>query len=133
MKKIAFNLNIAELIIVIIVGLSLSGIFTSLVNDIVMPLLGLLIGGNVKDLSVIISQATANHTEISLNYGLFIQNVIGFIVIVVCLLFSVYIYRRLFKKKENNTETKPEFTEHDLLHYEIVELLKEIRNNTKSK
>lgn len=131
MKKIAFNLNIAELIIVIIVGISLSGVFTSLVNDIVIPLIGTVIGSPVQNLNVVLSPANASNSEIVMNYGLLIQNIIDFVVIVISLLLSICVYRRFFKKKESINETKPELTEHDLLHYEIVELLKEIRNNTK--
>ena len=110
--------NVVDMAIGVIVGGAFGKIVTSLVNDILMPLIGVIIGGlNFTDLSIKVGDAT-------IAYGLFIQTVIDFLIISLCIFMIVKLFGR-FKKKEE-VELKEEIKKSDevILLEEIRDLLK---------
>ncbi|WP_077617593.1 large conductance mechanosensitive channel protein MscL [Bacillus sinesaloumensis] len=119
-KKFALKGNVIDLAIGVIIGGAFGKIVTSLVNDIIMPLFGLLLGG------IKISEAAYTFHEVELKYGLFLQTVVDFLIIS----FSIFMFIRFFqrfKKKEEETPAAPVPTKEEALLTEIRDLLKEQR------
>ncbi|QCT00835.1 large conductance mechanosensitive channel protein [Paenibacillus algicola] len=121
-KKFALKGNILELAIGVIIGGAFGKIVTSLVNDLLMPVLGLLLGG--LDLSAL--QYTFNGVE--LKYGAFLQTVLDFVIVA----FSIFMFIKglsMLKRKEEEEEAKPpappEPSKEELLLAEIRDILKE--------
>ena len=125
-KKFALKGNILDLAIAVIIGNAFSRITQSLVNNIIMPLLSLLIGEiNFNDLKVVFRQATDTTQEVALGYGTFIQVVIEFLIISGSIFIVYHFLTRLREKREAKIEqqdTPPEKTNEE----KIVELLTEI-------
>lgn len=111
--------NVVDMAVGVIVGSAFGKIVTSLVNDLLMPLIGVIIGGlNFSSLSFKVGDAT-------IAYGNFIQTIIDFLIISVCIFMMVKFFER-FKKKEEKEEKKEEPKKSDevLLLEEIRDLLK---------
>lgn len=123
--------NVIDLAVGVIIGGAFGKIVSSLVDNILMPLIGLLLGGiNFSDLSVKINDTV-------LNYGLFIQNVVDFLIIALCVFFIVKAVNKLTnltkkkEKEEAKKEEKPAKSSEVLLLEEIRDLLK--KSNKKEK
>lgn len=111
--------NVVDLAVGVIIGSAFTAIVTSLVNDIIMPLVGWLIGGiNFTDLKLVIRQGSANVEEAAIYYGNFIQSVVNFLLIALVVFFVVKAINKFYKKKDPVTKPTPE----DIL------LLREIRD-----
>lgn len=115
--------NVMDMAVGVIIGGAFGKIVTSLVNDILMPIVGVLIGGlYFTSLQIQVGTATVK-------YGNFIQNVVDFLIVAACI-FSMLKVLATFKlnKEEEVAEEEPEKDESVLLLEEIRDLLKE---NTK--
>ena len=115
--------NVIDLAVGVIIGGAFGKIVTSIVNDILMPIIGILIGGiDFTNLSFKVGDAT-------IAYGNFIQNVIDFLIVAACIFFIVKIIERITKKEEKVEELKVEETKDEkiVLLEEIRDLLKENR------
>lgn len=127
-KAFALKGNVIDLAVGVIIGGAFGKIVTSLVNDIVMPLIGILLGGvNFTDLKVIITPANGDIAEVAFRYGAFIQSMIDFLLIA----FSVFIFIRIlssFKKKEIVQPEPLLPSNEELLLTEIRDLLKTNNN-----
>jgi large conductance mechanosensitive channel len=87
-KEFAVKGNAIDMAVGIVIGASFGTIVTSMVNDIIMPPIGLLLGGvDFKNLKVILKSATLDAPAVTLNYGQFINTVINFLIIA----FSIFI------------------------------------------
>lgn len=120
--------NVMDLAVGVIVGGAFSSIVTSLVNNILTPILGLVLGGvDFSNLAI-----TFRDTEIQ--YGAFIQSIIDFLIVAVCIFAFVKIVNRLMhlKKEEEKTEPPKKSSEVILLE-EIRDLLKENKKSTNKK
>lgn len=116
--------NVIDMAVGVIIGSSFSKIVSSLVNDVIMPLIGIISGGiDFKNLSVTIKNST-------INYGLFIQNVVDFLIIASCIFIAVKIINNLKKLKPE--EPKPEPAKKVEIPQDI-KLLTEIRDLLKNK
>lgn len=108
--------NVMDLAIGVIIGSAFGKIVTSVVNDILMPLIGIIIGGlDFTNLSIKIKDAT-------INYGIFIQNVIDFLIVAICIFIFIKIVSKFTKKSEEKEEVKKD--EQIILLEEIRDLLK---------
>lgn len=106
--------NVIDLAVGVIIGSAFSSIVSSLVDDILMPLLGIVLGGyDFSELSIKIGQST-------IKYGMFIQNIINFLIIAFC----VFIFVKTLNKLEHNKE---EINKEKVKSEEVV-LLTEIRD-----
>jgi large conductance mechanosensitive channel len=117
--------NVIDLAVAVIIGVAFGAIVSSFVNDILMPPLGVLIGGvDFKNLAVILKAAVGEEPAVTLNYGMFIQNVIDFIIIVFAIFMAIKGINS-FKKKEEEAPAPPAppTKEQELLS-EIRDLLK---------
>ncbi len=129
-KDFAFKGNVIDMAVGVIIGGAFGKIVTSLVGDIITPLIGILTSGvDFKDLKYVLSYAEDGVTPLnSLNYGMFLQNIIDFVIIA----FSIFLFVKLIttakKKLEKPVEEAPaedpKPTTEDLLA-EIRDLLKE--------
>lgn len=118
-KKFAMRGNVLDLAVGVIIGGAFGKIVSSLVKDVIMPLVGLLLGG------IDFTSLTFTLGEAKLNYGLFIQSIVDFFIIS----FSIFLFIKAinhFKKKEE-TEEKTVETQEQLL-IEIRDILKEQRS-----
>ncbi len=109
-KKFAFKGNVVDMAVGVIIGGAFGKIVTSLVNDIIMPPIGLLIGGmNFSELKFILSEATAEKAEAAINYGIFIQSILDFFIIALSIFAVVRIIGKTqekITKKEREAELK---------------------------
>ena len=128
-KDFAMRGNVIDLAVAVIIGAAFGKIVTSLVNDIVMPPIGLLLGGaDFTDLFITLrggsfeSLAAAQEAgAVTLNYGLFINTVIQFVVIA----FSIFIViRQINKLKKQEAEAPAAPPREEVLLEEIRDLLK---------
>ena len=112
--------NVIDLAVGVVIGGAFSTIVTSLVNDIIMPIIGVLIGGyDFTGLSLKVKDA-------SINYGSFIQNVINFLIIAFCIFILVKVINKfLHKAKEEEKKEEPKKSNEEVLLEEIRDLLKE--------
>lgn len=124
-KEFAMKGNVMDLAIAVIVGGAFGKIVTSLVNDILMPVLGIILGRiNFADLKFVIAPASGDVAEAAFRYGAFIQSVIDFLIISFCIFIFVKLISS-FKKKEPAEEPAPaEPSKEELLLAEIRDLLK---------
>ena len=121
-KEFALKGNVTDLAVGVIIGGAFGKIVSSLVTDIIMPPIGYITGGiNFADLTIVLKKATDASTAVTINYGLFINTVIDFLIIAFSIFLVVKQLNR-FKKKE---EAKPENTPEEIL------LLREIRDSLK--
>ena len=128
-KKFIARGNVIELAVGVIIGGAFSSIVTSLVNNILTPILGLVLGGvNFSNLAI-----TFKDTRIE--YGAFIQSIIDFLIVAICIFTLVKIINRLMhiKKKEEKEAPAPLKREEVVLLEEIRDLLKENKPNKKEK
>ncbi len=122
--------NVIDLAVGMIIGSAFTAIVTSLVNDIVMPLIGALFGGiDFTSLRWVIREASEGVEEASLNYGNFIQQIVNFLLIAL-VIFSVVkgintLREKMDKKKEEEEEEAPAEPSEEVL------LLREIRDSLK--
>ena len=126
-KKFALKGNVVDLAIGVIIGGAFGKIVTSLVNDIIMPVFGLITGGiNLKAARWVIQEAAADIPELSLNYGMFLQNVVDFLIISFSIFIAIKLINKFKKKEADDPEPskEPEQTKEELLLTEIRDLLK---------
>ncbi|MCQ4936099.1 large-conductance mechanosensitive channel protein MscL [Anaerotignum propionicum] len=122
-KKFALKGNVIDLAVGVIIGGAFGKIVTSLVNDVLMPILGLLLGGiNFGDLKYVITPSVGNVPEVAILYGSFMQSIVDFLIIS----FSIFIFIKIIsvRKKEENP-APPQPAAEVLLLEEIRDLLKE--------
>lgn len=116
--------NVLDLAVGVIIGGAFQKIVTSLVNDILMPFLGLITGGHD------FTNLTLKFKDATINIGLFIQNIIDFLLMAICIFAIVKIFNALktnFEKKEEKKEEVQEEikkSNEELLLEEIRDLLK---------
>lgn len=103
-KEFAMRGNVIDLAIGIVIGAAFGKIVTSLVADVIMPPLGLLIGGvNFTDLKIVMKAAVGDAPAVTLNYGNFLQVIFDFVIVAFAIFLLIKGINR-FKKKE---EAKP--------------------------
>lgn len=123
-KEFAVKGNATDMAIGIIIGAAFGKIISSLVDDIIMPPIGVLVGGvDFTKLAVTLKAATADTPAVTLNYGNFIQTLVDFTIIAFAVFMIVKLINRLRRKEEAAPEPLP--TKEELLLAEIRDLLKE--------
>jgi len=111
--------NVVDLAVAVIIGGAFGAIITSLVNDIIMPLIGVIIGGlDFASLSIQVDEAT-------ILYGSFIQAIVNFLLIALTLFLIVRSFNKLQKEEEAAPAPPPEPSAEEKLLTEIRDLLKE--------
>lgn len=104
-KNFAMRGNVIDLAVAVIIGGAFGKIVTSFVNDILMPPLGLILGNvDFKDLKLVMREATEGVAAVTWNYGMFIQNIIDFLIIA----FSIFLVVRALTKMQEMKAKEPE-------------------------
>lgn len=117
--------NILDLAVAVIIGAAFKSIVTSFVNDIIMPPIGMALGGvNFKDLKVTIQEASEGVEAVTINYGAFTQTVIDFLIIAFVIFMVIKTYNAMQKKKEEAPTEPPAPSNEEVLLGEIRDLLK---------
>ena len=110
--------NVVDMAVGVIIGGAFGKIVTSLVNDVLMPVIGVFLGGlDFSDLSIKVGDAT-------IEYGSFIQTIVDFLIVAFCIFMIVKLFESFKKKKEEDTEEAPKKSDEALLLEEIRDLLK---------
>lgn len=118
-KKFAMRGNVMDMAVGVVIGAAFGKIVSSFVADIIMPPISILTGGvDFSSLAITLQKAAEDNPAITLNYGIFINTIIDFVIIAFAIFLMVKQINR-FKKKE---EDKPKPTPEDIL------LLREIRD-----
>ncbi len=131
-KDFAMKGNVVDMAVGVIIGGAFGKIVTSIVNNIIMPPVGVLTGGvDFTDLKVTLKEAVVEGEEVvseavTLNYGQFIQDVVDFLIIAFCIFLMVKGIAKLNRKKEEAPapEPDPKPSNEEVLLTEIRDLLK---------
>jgi len=124
-KQFAMKGNMVDMAVGIIIGAAFGKIVSSLVNDIIMPPIGLLLGGvNFTDLKVVMKAATEVKPAVTWNYGSFIQVAIDFLIVAFVIFMLIKGINAMKKKEEVAPAAPPAPTKDQVLLTEIRDLLK---------
>ena len=121
-KKFISKGNVIDLAVGVIIGGAFQKIVTSLVNDILMPIIGIIIGGHD------FSNLTLKVKDATINYGVFIQNILDFLIVAFCIFMVIKIFNTIAdntKNKNKKEEVVLKKSNEELLLEEIRDLLKE--------
>jgi len=117
--------NVVDLAVGIIIGGAFGKIVSSFVDDIIMPPLGILIGGvDFKDLAIVLKPAEGEAAAVMLRYGKFVQNTFDFVIVAFAIFMMIQLMNRLRKKEPEATPEAPGLTADQTLLTEIRDLLK---------
>ncbi len=100
-QEFAVKGNMVDMAVGIIIGGAFGKIVTSLVNDVIMPPLGMLLGKvDFKDLAITLKAAEGEVAAVKLNYGMFVQNVVDFLIVALAVFMMVKVINGLRRKQE---------------------------------
>jgi large conductance mechanosensitive channel len=124
-KAFAMRGNVIDMAIGIIIGAAFGKIVSSIVNDIIMPPIGLLVGGvNFTDLKIVLKQAVDGNPAVTLNYGNFLQVTFDFLIIAFAIFMLIKALSAAKRKEEAVPPAPPAPTKSETLLTEIRDLLK---------
>ncbi|MCM1152447.1 MAG: large-conductance mechanosensitive channel protein MscL [Muribaculum sp.] len=132
-KEFALKGNIVDMAVGVIIGGAFGKIVSSLVDDILMPIISLATGGDgYKNLKYVITKgvpasadgARAAVEEVAVNYGLFIQNIVDFVIIALSIFVALRVIMKFMKKEEEAPAPEPVPTPEEKLLTEIRDILK---------
>lgn len=125
-KEFAMKGNVVDMAVGIIIGAAFGKIVSSFVGDVIMPPLGLLIGGvDFTNLVVTLKEASGDVAAVTLNYGKFIQTVFDFTIVAFAIFLAIKAMNRLKKAEEAAPPAPPEPSAEEKLLTEIRDLLKQ--------
>ena len=135
-KQFALRGNVVDMAVGIIIGAAFGKIVSSLVNDVIMPPIGMLLGGiNFTDFKMVIKDAVPATVDaagnavpeiaaVTLNYGSFIQVIIDFLIIALAIFMMIKLMNNLKKKEEAKPAPPPAPSKEETLLAEIRDILK---------
>ena len=127
--------NVIDLAVGVIIGSAFTAIVNSLVDDLVMPLIGMIIGRtSFENFKIILSPAVGDTAESAIYYGRFIQNVVNFFLIALVVFIMVKLINSLYKKQEDTPPTPAAPTDlevNNALLQEHIAVLKDIQEELK--
>jgi len=124
-KEFAVKGNMVDMAVGIIIGGAFGKIISSLVADVIMPPIGLLVGGvDFADLSLTLQEASGDVAAVTLGYGKFIQTAVDFTIIAFAIFVVVKAINSMKKKEEAAPKAPPAPSKEEVLLTEIRDLLK---------
>lgn len=125
--------NVVDMAVGVVIGAAFGKIVSSLVNDIIMPLVGVATGGmNFTDYKWVIQQAVMDgqeviKPEVSMNWGAWVQTIVDFLIVAFCIFVAIKAINQLKRKEKDapEPEAAPEPTKEEALLTEIRDILKE--------
>lgn len=125
-REFAVKGNVVDLAVGIIIGVAFGKIVTSFVTDVLMPPLGLLIGGiDFSKFAIVLKTAGAGTEAVAIRYGVFLQTLIDFVIVAFAVFMVVRLINRLRKKEAVAPATPAAPTAQEQLLTEIRDLLKQ--------
>lgn len=129
-KSFAVKGNVVDMAVGIIIGAAFGKIVTALVAGVVMPPIGVLLGGvDFTDLAYVVKEAVGDTPEVVISYGAFLQTVIDFVIISFAIFILVKGINSLKKKEEEAPKAPPAPSAQEVLLTEIRDLLKTNSSN----
>lgn len=124
-KSFVMKGNVLDLATAVVIGGAFGKIVSSLVNDLLMPPIGLLLGGvDFKMLKLVIKKGVEGVEDVTINYGMFIQNMVDFTIIAFCIFLLIRAFQKMEKKKAEAPAPEPEPGKQEQLLEEIRDILK---------
>ena len=124
-KAFAMKGNVVDMAVGIIIGIAFGKIIASAVADVIMPPIGLLVGGvNFTELKFVLKAAVGENPAVTLNYGNFLQAVFDFLIIAFVVFLMIKAMNATKKKEEVAPAAPPAPTKEEILLTEIRDLLK---------
>jgi len=125
-KKFAVKGNVVDMAVGIIIGVAFGKIVSSFVGDVIMPPIGILLGGvDFSSLSLILKEVVGETPAVTIAYGKFIQAMVDFIIVAFAVFMAVKAINSLKKKEIEEPEAPPKPTKEEELLTEIRDLLKD--------
>ena len=116
--------NVVDMAVGVIIGGAFGKIVTSLVNDIFMPIVGIALGNvNFSSLEIKLGEPVEGAEQAAIRYGAFIQEIVNFLIIALCIFMVIKVINKLQKKKEEAPAPAPEPTKEEVLLTEIRDAL----------
>lgn len=126
-KAFVMRGNVLDMAVGVIVGAAFGKIVASLVNDIFMPIIGMIIGNvDFTTLEIKIGEPVEGAEQAAIKYGMFIQEIINFLIIALCIFMFIKLINKVQKKKEEAPAPAPEPTKEEVLLTEIRDSLKKM-------
>jgi len=124
-KEFAMRGNFIDMAVGVIIGGASGKIVTSLVSDMVMPLISAITGRvNLANLAVTVALTDKDGAPISINYGMFLQNILDFLIIALCVFFMIKLINMFRRKQEKKAEAEAAPSKQEVLLAEIRDILK---------
>jgi large conductance mechanosensitive channel len=124
-KEFAMRGNVIDLAVAVIIGAAFGKVISSFVADVLMPPIGLLLGGaDFTDLQLILKEAQGEIAAVTLNYGSFIQTIVDFLIIAASIFMVIKAIASAKKKEAAAPAPSPVPTKEEELLIEIRDLLK---------
>ena len=118
--------NVIDLAVAVVIGAAFGRIVTSFVNDVLMPPIGLLLGGvDFTEFMITLKDATEEAAAVTINYGVFIQQVVNFTIVAFTIFMVIKGFERMKRKEEVKPAAPPKPSAEETLLTEIRDLLKE--------
>jgi len=125
-KKFAMRGNVIDLAVAVVIGAAFGRIVTSFVNDVLMPPIGLLLGGiDFTEFMITLKDATEEAAAVTINYGAFIQQVVDFTIVAFAIFMVIKAFERMKKKEDVKPDEPPKPSAEEKLLTEIRDLMKE--------
>ena len=126
-KAFVMRGNVVDLAVGVIIGGAFGKIVTSLVNDIFMPIIGMILGNvDLTSLEIKLGEPVEGAEQAAIRYGAFIQEIVNFLIIALCIFMVIKVINKLQKKKEEAPAPAPEPTKEEVLLTEIRDALNKI-------
>lgn len=124
-KAFAMRGNVVDMAVGIIIGGAFGKIVSSFVSDVIMPPIGMILGGtDFSNLSFVLKEASDDVEAVTLNYGMFLNTVIDFIIIAFAIFMAIKVMNKMKRKEEEKPSAPPEPPADVKLLTEIRDLLK---------
>ena len=128
-KAFVMRGNVVDLAVGVIIGAAFGKIVTSLVNDIFMPIIGMIVGNvDFTTLEIKIGEPVEGVEQAAIKYGMFIQEIVNFLIISLCIFMVIKLIAKMKKKKEEEPAPAPEPTKEEVLLTEIRDALNKMAN-----
>ena len=126
-KAFVMRGNVVDMAVGVIIGGAFGKIVTSLVNDIFMPLIGMILGNvDLSSLEIKLGEPVEGAEQAAIRYGMFIQEIVNFLIIALCIFMVIKVINKMQKKKEEAPAPAPEPTKEEVLLTEIRDALNKI-------
>ena len=126
-KAFVMRGNVVDMAVGVIIGGAFGKIVTSLVNDIFMPIIGMVLGNvNFTSLEIKLGEPVEGAEQAAIRYGMFIQEIVNFLIIALCIFMFIKLIAKIQKKKDEEPAPAPEPTKEEVLLTEIRDALKKM-------